>query len=199
MGLVKFVVKVSIFALTTASFALADSFGLGVFSFDQIIAPDPTQNIAGVNSFDITAFAGASALPSDFPVTSEITLSNVMLTLNGVQPDVISLGNIDENNPGSFAVASTASFTTAEITGTLNGSTQPIVVTLSDGSTVTLNPNVDIFLTPSTGTLLNAGTDIAVISATEQVPEPSSWYFLGLTVVGLLTLLAWERRRSPMM
>jgi hypothetical protein len=199
MGLVKLAARVSIFALATASFALADSVSLGVFSFDQIIAPDSTQNIAGVNSFDITAFTGTGALPFDFPVTSEITLTNVVLTLNGVQPDVISLSNIDENNSGFFAVSSTASFTTAEITATLNGSTQPIVVTLSDGSTVTLNPNVDIFLIPSTGTLLSAGTDTAVISATQQVPEPSSWYFLGLTVVGLLGLFAWERRCSPMM
>jgi hypothetical protein len=164
---------------------------LGVISFDNSIPPPPSP---GVNAFDISNFTGGLfVLPPDFLSLTPVIFQNSTLTLTGNTTQVIALGDI---GPGFLVPAAsfpdTVDFSSAEFTATLDVTT----FLLSGGGSFTANSAaIDVFLTPSSGPNLVAGTDFALITvsnAPANVPEPASWLLLGTVIVWVLRRTVWS-------
>jgi hypothetical protein len=164
---------------------------LGTFSFDEV-------NPGATNGFTINNFTFSFALPPDFPVTDSIVFQNAQVTLtdgNGMALTPILLGDGGPGGTLSPTFLSTDLFQSAEFMATLNVST----FGLSDGSVFLADTNaIDTLLSPSSGSTLTAGVDLAVISVTGRVqspagvPEPSGWLLL-LTLIGLVAALHGSR------
>jgi hypothetical protein len=173
--------------------ASAEIVDLGVFSFDNLI---PAGATPGVNVFDISNFTGATwSLPPDYPVVTELTLQDAMLTLNGSGgPQQISLGDIAPGlftPPSSVQFVDTETFTSAILTGMLSDTS----LSLFDGTSFTAaSPTFSATILPSIGSDLTAGVDFAVISASGQAsstPEPTT---AALLTGGLLLLATIARK-----
>ena len=184
--------------LVLPAVAAADTIDLGIFSFQNLI-PDGTT--PGVNVFDVSNFTGATwSLPPGFPVVTQMTLQDTMLTLDGSGgTQQIALGDTD---PGLFSAAithdfpTTETFTSATLTAILSGTS----LMLFDGSTFTLaSDTITATILPSIGDDLTAGTDFALITASgvpvssqDATPEPPTSALLSGT---LLVLVGVARKR----
>jgi hypothetical protein len=162
---------------------------LGVVSFDNLI-PDGAS--PGVNVFDIGLYTGAlNSLPPDFPDVSETSLLNAVLTVDevGGVMDQFDLGTISPGvftPPSSIQFATTVMFTDATLTATLDNP----VFTLSDGSTFTAaSADISATILPSSGSTLQAGTDLAIITTTDTpsaTPEPGTLALAGFAAAILV-------------
>jgi hypothetical protein len=184
--------------LLVSGSAFAGTIGLGVASFDNLIPDGATP---GVNVFDIYNFTGATwDLPPDFPASDELSLDDVILTLEGdLGTQQFDLGDIGPgifNPPPSIEFSDTIDFTSATLTATLSES----LINLYDGSTFTpYSETVVATILPSSGNDLVAGTDFQVITASDQAPasatpEPSTASMIAFTA--LLSLAFSTRRLS---
>ncbi|MEO8659819.1 MAG: PEP-CTERM sorting domain-containing protein [Bryobacteraceae bacterium] len=171
----------------------------GVVSFDVFI-PSADQ-VTGVNAFNIYNFTGPTYGPilgTPYVATSLI-FQDATLTLNvqGGSQQVINLGDIApgllQDNDGNPVVQfpATILFTSAIFQATLT----PTSFLLSDGTTFLTSPSILLNLTPASGTVLVAGTDLAPIylqSEGSAVPEPGT-----LTLIGCgLATIAMIRRKQ---
>jgi hypothetical protein len=170
----------------------ADSIPIGVLSFDVFT---PLANGSpGVNAFNISNFTGTFDLPPDLPASTALTFLNAILTVdpNGGPPQAISLGDIGPGplldsggNPLSvLQFPSTTDFTSATFMATLN----PAMFLLSDGSTFVGEAALSMTLSPSSGLVLGAGTDNALIVAlpAAEVPEPGTFIVLTAALAEVL-------------
>ena len=174
--------------------ALCDTINLGFLSYDVLIpgGPGPGIDVFTISNLTGDPGTGGFALPPDFPALTFLTLSNSSLTvvIGGI-PQMISLGDIA---PGSFSPVSlqfpdSTMITSATFTATLSPST----LLLSDGTTFVANAAIDILLVPASGSTLVAGSDLALLSATNSTatPEPATLWPL---IVGLGILATRPRR-----
>jgi hypothetical protein len=180
--------------------AFADQIPVGLLSYDAVSASQ--------DQFDITDLTGVAAFPPSFPITTKLNISVTDLVVNFTSGPALTL-------PGSdFTVVDTAgdlnctgagcnlfgdSITSAILTGTFSPTTG--LSGLPAGDTGILAAFTTT-LTPSSGPILVAGTDLTIIDATgvsttptPTVPEPSAW-LLCLTVIGLALACARLRSRS---
>jgi hypothetical protein len=162
----------------------ADTVNLGVFSFD-VLNPGTPQSL-GVNTFSIDNLTGPTFnLPPDFPVLDELTFVGVSVTVNlSGGPSVVSLGDLA---PGLYSPASASlEFLESDLvsSATLSASLAESQFALSDGNIFELSSQqLTANLLPSSGDVLSAGVDFALITASgtevgAAVPEPSSTPFL---------------------
>jgi hypothetical protein len=179
--------------------ASANTVYLGVFSFDNLIPDGATP---GVNVFDISNYTGAFDLPPDFPVATGITLKNAVLKvdIDGGASLQIMLGDI---GPGVFTPPLTAefsdtiAFTDATLTATLDNTS----LILFNGSTFTADPNISATILPSTGQDLAAGTDFAIVTASEAAvttPEPATASLFVVFSCALVAALVVRKRKSTL-
>lgn len=177
--------------------ALANGIPVGVLSYDQYfnVATGTTVGAFDINNLVGDPALGGSALPPAFNVFSFLNINNATLTLNGpsAPSSPISLGTI---GPGFLSDASgnplailqfalSSSFTSVLLQGNLSTTT----LTLSNGTTISVLPNISILLTPSSGSNLVAGSDFMVINANTAVtavPEPATF---GLILAGMCALV----------
>lgn len=183
--------------LTFPALAFCNFASIGVISFDNLIPPGSGP---GVNVFDISNFTGdpglgGFALPPDFPVFTSLTFLSVSLTVDdGVSPFTIVLGDI---GPGSFSptdpvqFADTVNFVSATLTATLSQTS----LLLFDSSTFNAgSPTITVQILPSSGPFLQAGTDFAVISVSDTVPEPGTWILTLIGIMGVTAVAIYKTR-----
>jgi hypothetical protein len=205
--------------------AQADQVNLGTISFDNLI---PAGSSPGTNGFDIFNYTGgANNILPDFPVADDLTFDASSLILTGTQPDPSNPGStiplsetvlLGDLGPGTlqdvfgfppFALQfpDTFSFSQAEFKGTLSSTTFALANGGSlangslypDGSSFAADSSsIDVFLSPSIGNNLIAGTDSAVFSvsgtvSTQATPEPASDSVL---LVLLLGIGGWAYKRQ---
>jgi hypothetical protein len=172
--------------------ASADSFGIGILSLD------PTGIGAGA-TFDIQNLTGSADLPPDFPVATSLTFSSLdlLLTFGDSSTETLTTSDFTSDGFGGFTGnnifdLSSTTITSAVLTGTLS----PVDVTLSDGTTETLDPTFTATLTDSSGSLqaFDAVEIDATSSGVTPAPESSSGSYLGIGVVGLLAMV-WKRKQ----
>ena len=177
--------------------ASAGPIPIGVFSFDTDGA---------VSTFNITNLTGASALLPDFPIETQLTISVTSLiasttsgnlTLGGNAFTADAAGNVNCTAPGSASTGGCnfAAFvlTGATLTGTLSPTTgllglPPGYSAIASAFTATLTPTCD--------TVLSAGCDATIISAT-PVPEPSTMLLFQLGLGALAGSRAY--RAGPLL
>jgi hypothetical protein len=184
-----------------AMLANADLIPVGELTFD---ASTPTALAA----FDITNLTGGNALPPDFPITTQLTITVTSLVADLQGGGTLTLsGNdfivVDPQGDVNCTVTGDAgsggcdlsayNLVSATITGTLSPVSGlaglPAGVTGIKGSfTTTITPNPGC---PSS-TTLTPGCDIAVIDAV-TVPEPATWTLLCIVLAGLLTGYKFKR------
>jgi hypothetical protein len=152
----------------------AAAFNIGLITFDALIPASP-QGDAGVSTFNIVNLngdpgGGGSALASDFPVFTQLTLSNCQLTVviggAGIVIPLTPLGPGTFSSPATLQFPDTTHIDSATFTATLSTAS----VLLSDGTTVAANSaQVTATLAP-TGPSLVPGTDLAIIGVTGLTP-----------------------------
>lgn len=179
--------------LCLAGQARADTFAIGLVSFDVLVAPEGDQ--PGVNGITILNLTGADAIPPDFPVTTELLFEDIALTIftpGGSQ--LLSLGSL---GPGAYPNDSSLKFASDVIINSivLAATFSPITFDVDGVGTRTANSGSIFFvLSPSLGDALEAGVDLGFFSADTgelaPIPEPS----LGLGVVAALAGFALLRR-----
>jgi PEP-CTERM motif len=180
--------------------ASADQIGVGLLTYDSIDA--------STSQFDITNLTGANFAPTDFPVSTLLSITVSSLTVNftsgpalvlpGSSFSVVdSAGDVDCNGAGCNLFGD--SITSAVLTGTLSPTTGLAGLPAGDTGilaafTTTITPGCDLALV--------AGCDAAIINATgttggggggvTPAPEPGT---LGLVGIGMIGLLFVGRRR----
>ena len=180
--------------------AEGSTINLGLISFDVFI---PAGAGPGVNAFNLSNFTGdpgggGFALPPDFPVFTGVTFLNASLTLaHESVTDVVLLGDL---LPGSYSPLNllfpdTTLFTSATFSATIDSPS----LLLSDGSTFQAGSlNLIATLIPSAPGPLSAGTDLLVITVSDEVvsniPEPSTTLLIG---AGLVVGALLKHRRRP--
>ena len=170
----------------------ADPIPIGLLTFDLFT---PSANGSpGVNAFNISNLTGTFDLPPDFPAATALTLLNATLTVDpsGGAPQDIFLGDIQPGqlldsggNPlPVLQFPDTINFTSAGLVATLS----PATFMLSDGSTFVGGATIALTLSPSSGPVLVAGTDSALIAAQPAagVPEPGSFILFGTALAAVL-------------
>jgi hypothetical protein len=196
-----FVLLVGMAFLTRIASAGAIEVGAGVLSYDTISASD--------DEFDITNLTGADALPTDFPITTLLTMTITSLTVNFTSGPALVLPGSDftvvdaDDDLDCTAGACNLfgdSITSAVLLGTFSPTTG--VAGLPSGTSILAaisDPNGDTgaIITPgcSSPTLV-AGCDVGEISATvgaatTGVPEPGAFWLIG---IGFLLLGLMGRR-----
>jgi hypothetical protein len=184
-------------SLLTPVSAIGGTVSLGVFSFDNLIPDGATP---GVNVFNISNYTGSFDLPPDLPVATGVTLQNAVLNvdIDGGGSVQIMLGDI---GPGVFTppdaaeFTDTIAFTDATLTATLDN----ISLILDGGSAFTADPSISATILPSTGPDLAAGTDFAIITASEAgatTPEPSTAPLLAVVAGASVAALTVRRRKT---
>ena len=170
----------------------ADPIPIGVLSFD-VFTP-PANGSPGVNAFNISNFTGTFDLPPDLPASTALTFMNAVLEVdpNGGAPQDIPLGDVApgplQDSGGNplpvLQFPSTEDFTSATFTAMLS----PTTFMLSDGSTFVGGATIALTLSPSSGPVLMAGTDDAVIAAQPAAgaPEPGSFILFGTALAAVL-------------
>lgn len=190
--------------LSSAAPAFADSIlNLGVISFDVLIPGGPRS--PGTNVFNISNLTGdpsggGFALPPDFPAFTALTFlgSSITFTFADTSTQLISLGDIA---PGSLTPPLSLQFpdTTIFLSASFNATLSATSIALFGGGSFGASPSITTVLGPSSGPILVAGTDLAVIAAdaVSGVPEPGSGssVVLGLALVACLATLTARRRR----
>jgi len=175
--------------------ASADSVGVGILSLD------PSSTGTG-DEFDIQNLTGSAALgsPTDFTVTTPVTFDTLSLVLDFSDGSTETLTATDFTSDGFGGFDGNGSFnltgdpiTSATLTGTLS----PTTVTLSDGSTETLDGTFSASMTDPSGSLEEfdaAEIDATVGTGVTPTPEPGSALLLTIGMAGLLGLV-WRRKR----
>jgi hypothetical protein len=169
-----------------AAAASADQIPIGFISFD----------VTGLNTaqFDITNETGPNSTvfpDTSFPVTTSVSLSNLVLTVDGVtQPSTYFTLSGDGLSWDGSPLSTLTAITSATLTGTFSTTS----LTLNDGSTDTILPTFSVTITGGAGKLEDQ--DSAIIYATTSsgpppVPEPGTWLLMG---TGLAIVLYFGRR-----
>lgn len=187
--------QVSLVLLAFAMFSMvarADVLAVGVLFWD---VPAPGSH----GSFDITNFTGVnSSGDTTFPVTTSLTFNTLSLFVHFADGSSTTFGSsyfTDNGIDGGFNgnAIGIGGANPLPDSAQLSGKVSPLSVTLFDGSTDTILPDLVIGpLTPSGGSTLADG-DFAVIYAqtaptVSGVPEPGSWLLL-LTTGGVFLAL----------
>jgi PEP-CTERM motif-containing protein len=172
--------------------ALADAIPVGFVSFDVTNPGSPGQ--PGVNTFSISNFTGASFLPPDFPVSSDLVFlaAQLVLTKSNNQKEVFLLGDITSGPPVTQNFPDSEQFTSATFSGVLNSNT---FTSSSGGTFVAPSTTFSTDLNPSSGLTLIPGVDsvVIVVNAFQQtvVPEPGTIVLFSGGIVGLWL---WNRK-----
>ena len=168
-------------ALFASTVARASEIPIGLVSFDVFI---PASGTPGVNAFDIFDFTGPIFGPAVGPpyAADSLTFQNATLIVffQDGSSQAINLGNIgpgellDSNGNPVVQFPSTDNFTSAVAT------LSPTSFMLSDGSAFRASASISADLLPSSGSLLVAGTDFAIVNAepVAVIPEPANWVLL---------------------
>jgi hypothetical protein len=158
--------------------------------------------------FDISNDTGpnASVFPDmTFPITTSVDLKSLALTVDFSDGSVTNFGasyfTLDPDGLSLHGNPIAIGGTNAQpIDATLTGDFSPLIVTLNDGSTQTIDAAFSTTILPSSPPNLSDG-DLAIIFAKSAggpppVPEPSTG-LLSITVfVGILALRRFDRRSS---
>jgi hypothetical protein len=181
-----------------SAIASADTYDVGIFSYDQISASD--------NQFDITNCAAANAAACGVPeIDPQLAFTITSLVVNFTSGPSLTLPGSDFTTDASGDEDCTASacnvfgdsITSATVTGTFSPTTGLSGLTLPDTGILAA---FSATLTPSSGSTLNAGIDAAYVTATgtsgvtSPVPEPQAVWFLGTVMGVFLTRRIWSKR-----
>jgi mannan endo-1,4-beta-mannosidase len=169
---------------------------IGILSVDAALSPLPPApgSTHVFATFDILNGTGMndSAFPDmSFPVATQITFTNFVLTLFlvGGGTNVYLPSQFTPDGSGGFSMNAPVDLTANPMDhAILTGITSPVDDILNDGVTATKISQLGSFLVPA-GNSLQPG-DFAVVNA---VPEPRSWMLLGS---GLAVLCLLRGRRS---
>lgn len=169
--------------------ASANTVGVGLLTFDS---DTPTALAA----FDILNLTGSNAFPTDFPITTQLTITVTNLVANIDGGGTLTLpgsdfsavdpqGDVDctvVGDAGSGGCDFAAyNLLSATLTGTLSPSTG--LAGLPAGNSIVSAFTTTI--TPACGTDLTTDCDAAEIDAT-VLPEPSTWILFSTALIGLL-------------
>lgn len=178
--------------------ASAGTLAVGVLFWD-VKAPGST------GSFDIANFTGVNSSGDiNFPVTTPLSFSALSLSVHFADgssttfgPSYFTPNGVDGGfNGNDIAIGGANPLPdSAQLTGTVS----PLSITLFDGSTDTISPDLVIGpMTPSSGSTLSDG-DLAVIYAQTTtpsgVPEPSTWV-LSFTCASIFFLFMRRRQTA---
>jgi hypothetical protein len=179
--------------------ASADSFGVGILSLD------PASGGSG-DQFDIQNLTGSAALgaPTDFTVATPLTFETLSLTLDFADgsSEVLTEANFTADGFGGFNGNDSFDLAGDPITeAILSGTLSPTTVTLTDGSTETLDGTFSATMTDPSGDLMEFDAveiDATGGTGTVTAPEPGSGLLLVIGVAGLLGLLRRRRQSGPL-
>jgi hypothetical protein len=181
----------ALLSLCYAPKTFANSIIVGDLEFNNLFS--------GVNYFTVDDFTGSNNL-GFFPVATDVTFDNSVLTLTELGGDtlVFGLGDIGPGANTNAEFSDTLSFTEATFSATLHPSS--FRLTNGDSGTFIADPSLSFTLLPSSGSTLVAGIDLGTMSASPAssatVPEPST-LTLWLTALGAVLGLKARRRRLP--
>lgn len=162
------------------------SVNLGDLSFNTLIPSAPGS--PGINQFEVDNFTGAFALPPDFAAMSGLSFDSATLLLNlvGGSTQTVALGDLTEgsNTPLSVQFSASNGFTSAQLTATLNQTK----FSLAGGSSFNAaSGQINVLLTPASGTTLVPDTDFALITisgTSTAIPEPPGiWLATALVLI----------------
>jgi hypothetical protein len=181
-------------AFAFSAIASADDLGVGILSLDPSISGSGDE-------FDIQNLTGTADLPPDYPVATPLTFDTISLTLNFEDGSTETLTASDFTSDGFGGFLGNGSFDlggdpilSADLTGTLS----PTTITLSDGTTETLEGTYTATMTdPSGGPLeeFDAAEIFASTGSAVTTPEPGTSSLLALGIAGLFGL-ALRRKYS---
>jgi hypothetical protein len=178
--------------------AYADLYPVGVLSYDLISATD--------DQFDITNGTGTNASLLGFPITTPVTITPTSLTVNflgggsavlpGSDFTVVDAQDDLDCNAAACNLFGSLPIISAVLTGTFSPTTGLAGLTPPDTGVLA---DFTATLTPSSGPVLVAGVDAALITATgtapvSSVPEPGVFGLFGATIVGAFLLERKSRR-----
>jgi hypothetical protein len=166
----------SFLVFVAAAPCLADTFPVGVLSFD-LLQTDPSGDLYGIDVLNATQPGGGSLVAT--MLSFEGLSLTVDLSSGGSMP--VALSPTD-----AFGDLSTGAMFSAGdlLSATLTGSFSPTSVSLTDGSTVDIQADFSAVLTDAGGPLQDG--DFALIDANtvaQSVPEPSSLLLLAIAIV----------------
>ncbi len=178
--------------------ALADTYDVGIFAYDQISGAD--------NEFDIINCTGANAAGCGVPeVDPQLTFTVTSLVVNFTSGPSLNLPGSDFTSDASGDENCTASacnvfgdnITSATVTGTFSPTTGLSGLTLPDDAILAA---FSATLTPSSGPTLAAGVDAVYLTATgavAPVPEPKAVWLVGTVIGVFLIRRIWSNQFGP--
>ena len=167
------------FSLLFSGFAKADSIPVGIVSFD-LLQSGLSGTLFGLDVLNGTQAGGGS------PVSTFLDFTSLTLTVAAADGATKS---VPLNPTDAFGDFSTGSVFSADqlLSATLTGTFLPTIVTLADGSVVSIGRSLNTVITDVAGGPLQDG-DLATINVTtsvSQVPEPGTLIMLGLPLLVL--------------
>jgi hypothetical protein len=166
----------------------AGTFNVGVVSFDVATSPDPDKGVPGTNVVNVLNLTGTSNLPPDFPIESDVSLVNpsIVVSYSGG-------GNVTLADTVPWVFSATEQITQIEFLATFQTTELDGKSFLSNGLWWTpASTSIDTIITPSSGSLLVAGTDLSLI--TINVPEPEMAVTLIIGILAVIGLFCFSKR-----
>ena len=189
--------RLFILAALSTALGLSSTVNVGYISFDLTFP-------ANVGEFDIVNATGPNSTPSPdptFPITNSVSLSNLTLVVNFQTGPAITYGpasgyftldsdGLSFDGAPNFNIALDP-ITSAVLTGTYNTT----VLTLNDGSMITVKPSFSVTITDPAGSLQDG--DFGVLTAsTTTTPEPAVWLLLSSALAVLFFVYRSDARKA---